>query len=219
VFRGIWRAWLLLLLEAIAGWLVVVAVSAFVVALLARRWGHDPFGWILLSAAMGPIVIAGLVGARIGDLNRSSPGKDRLTSRGGEQKFRILAACDGSAYGSLIARGIVDRQPDAEVTVLAVLPRESEPGQDQRSQMDHDDRVAAMTKEPLAILGRASIPTNVAVAYGVPGEEIVRCAEADQPDLVMVGRRGTGLTKLFLGSVSDYVVRWTDRPVLVVGSS
>lgn len=206
-------------LEAIALWLGLVAVSAFVVGLLARRWGHDPFGWVLLSAVMGPIVVVGLVGARIGERERPSRRRDQLSPRDRQRKFRILAACDGSAYGSLIARGIVDHHPDAEVTVLAVLPKESEPGPDQRSRMDHDGRVAAITKEPLAILERAGIPASIIVAYGVPGEEIVRCAEEDRPDLVMVGRRGVGLTKLLLGSVSDHVVRWTERPVLIVGTS
>ena len=204
--------------EAIAAWLTLVAVSAFVVALLARRWGHDPFGWVFLSAVMGPIAIVGLVGARIGERERPSPRRKQPSEGDARPKFRILAACDGSAYGALIARRIVERHPDAGVTILAVLPKESQPRSDERSRMDHDARVAAITKEPLAILEHAGIPASVSVAYGVPGEEIVRCANEDRPDLVMVGRRGAGLTKLLLGSVSDHVVRSTERPVLIVGN-
>jgi nucleotide-binding universal stress UspA family protein len=209
----------MLLFEAIAGWLALVAISAFVVALLARRWGHDPFGWVLLSAVMGPIAIVGLVGARIGERDRPSPRTGPRSARRGQAAFRILAACDRSAYGPLIARRIVDLHPDADVTLLAVLPKESEPGADERSRMDHDERVAAIMTEPLAILEHAGIPASISVAYGIPGEEIVRCAREDRPDLVIVGRRGAGLTTLLLGSVSEYVVRSTDRPVLIVGDA
>lgn len=205
-------------LEALYLWLAVVAVSALVVAVLARRWGHDPFGWILLSAVIGPIVIVGLIGTRHGELGRMSRRRGQISSRDGQRTFRILAACDGSAYGALVARSIVEHHPDAEVMVLTVLPKESEPGTDQRSKMDRDDRVKASTRESLAILARAGIPASVSVAYGAPGEEIVRCADDGHPDLVMIGRRGAGLSKLLLGSVSDHVVRCTERPVMVVGS-
>ena len=102
------------------------------------------------------------------------------------------------------------------MTLLTVPPKELEPRTDEDSMVDHDAQVAANTKEPLAILERASVPASVSVAYGVPGEEIVRCAQEDRPDLVILGRRSMGFTKLLLGSVSDFVVRWTERPVLIV---
>jgi len=208
----------MLAIEAIVAWLVIVAASAFVVSLLARRWGHDPFGWILLSAVLGPIVLVGLLGARMGELERPSRRRAQVSGREGAPKFRILAAVDGSPYGSLIARRIVNQHPGARVTLLAVLPKESEPGGDERSRMDHDARVAAITSAPLAILEAAGCDATVTVAYGVAGEEIVRCAEEESPDLLIVGRRGAGLTKLLLGSVSDYVVRSTERPVMIVGA-
>jgi nucleotide-binding universal stress UspA family protein len=52
---------------------------------------------------------------------------------------------------------------------------------------------------------------------GDPGESIVEAAEAEGADLIVVGTHERGAVgRLFLGSVSDYVVRHARCPVLVV---
>ncbi|MGC8634589.1 MAG: universal stress protein [Candidatus Limnocylindrales bacterium] len=63
--------------------------------------------------------------------------------------------------------------------------------------------------------------SGVAAAYltweGQPGEAIVAAAEAESADLVVVGTHGRNvLGRLLLGSVSEYVVRHSRVPVLVV---
>jgi nucleotide-binding universal stress UspA family protein len=58
--------------------------------------------------------------------------------------------------------------------------------------------------------------SRVIVAYGVPGEEILRAAEEEKADTILVGRRGAGLTKALIGSVSDYVVKNAKQPVALV---
>jgi nucleotide-binding universal stress UspA family protein len=52
---------------------------------------------------------------------------------------------------------------------------------------------------------------------GDPGESIVEASEAESADLIVVGthERGT-VGRLFLGSVSDHVVRHARCPVMVV---
>lgn len=52
---------------------------------------------------------------------------------------------------------------------------------------------------------------------GDPGESIVEVAEAEAADLIVVGTHERGAVgRLFLGSVSDYVVRHARCPVMVV---
>lgn len=52
---------------------------------------------------------------------------------------------------------------------------------------------------------------------GNPGEEIVKHAENDGADLIIVGTHGhTGLNRLLLGSVAEYIVRHAEVPVLTV---
>lgn len=63
--------------------------------------------------------------------------------------------------------------------------------------------------------------SGVAATYltweGQPGEAIVAAAEAESADLVVVGTHGRNvLGRLLLGSVSEYVVRHSRAPVLVV---
>jgi len=58
------------------------------------------------------------------------------------------------------------------------------------------------------------------VLEGKPAEEIQRCAQTEQADLVVIGTQGlTGYRRLILGSIARKVLRKTDRPVLVVPSS
>ena len=52
---------------------------------------------------------------------------------------------------------------------------------------------------------------------GVAGESIVDAAEAESADLIVVGTHERGAVgRLFLGSVSDHVVRHARCPVMVV---
>lgn len=52
--------------------------------------------------------------------------------------------------------------------------------------------------------------------YGAEGTAIVRAAEKVDADVVIVGARGLGGSEAVLGSVSDMVVHYCPRPVLVV---
>lgn len=52
--------------------------------------------------------------------------------------------------------------------------------------------------------------------YGGEGTAIVRAAEKVDADVVVVGARGLGGSEAVLGSVSDMVVHYASRPVLVV---
>jgi nucleotide-binding universal stress UspA family protein len=62
---------------------------------------------------------------------------------------------------------------------------------------------------------------GVAVSFlvwdGDPGDMIVSAVEAEHADMVIVGSHGRGAVgRLFLGSVSEHVVRHAPCPVLVV---
>ena len=73
-----------------------------------------------------------------------------------------------------------------------------------------------MTSATLAALSSGGVTARIAVVFGQAGEEIVRLAENEQADLIIVGRRGAGLSRALLGSVSDYVVKHATRPVLII---
>ena len=69
----------------------------------------------------------------------------------------------------------------------------------------------------VARLGKDGVATSSVVKVGVAVDEILRYADAEHVDLIVVGTHGrTGLSRLMLGSVAERVVRGAKPPVLTV---
>jgi nucleotide-binding universal stress UspA family protein len=77
------------------------------------------------------------------------------------------------------------------------------------------NRLAAMGVT-LAVAAGWEAEALVERTYGGEGLQFTQLAEKLDPDLVLVGSRGLGGAKAVLGSVSDMVVHYASRPVLVV---
>lgn len=205
----------MLMLELFLVWLAIVFVSETIVIYLCHRWGHDPAGWTLLAMAMGPIAIVGLIGTRQRDVEHATMAQD-LSAPDDDGHGSIVVACDGSAATRSLAEHLLARcDPDSEMILVAVLPHEAVPREDAASQRERDERVERMTGEASALLRERGRRFRVIARYGHPGEEILLVAEACEAALILVGRRGAGLSRL-LGSVSGYVVSRAQRPVTVV---
>ncbi len=64
---------------------------------------------------------------------------------------------------------------------------------------------------------RRGIAVTTRVATGIPSEEVITAARAEDSDLIVVGTRGkTGLTHVLLGSTAERVIRGAPCPVLTV---
>jgi nucleotide-binding universal stress UspA family protein len=62
-----------------------------------------------------------------------------------------------------------------------------------------------------------AVPVRTAVLEGSPSREIVRYAETEECDLVVMGTHGRGgIDRLLLGSVAESVVRGSSVPVTTV---
>lgn len=62
-----------------------------------------------------------------------------------------------------------------------------------------------------------SLPVEHRVASGFPVDEILRLAEKEPFDLIVMGTHGrTGLSRLLMGSVAEQVLRRAQCPVLTV---
>jgi nucleotide-binding universal stress UspA family protein len=65
-----------------------------------------------------------------------------------------------------------------------------------------------------------AVPMRCLIWQGDPGEAIVEAAIAESVDLIVVGSHGrTGMDRLFMGSVSERIVRTSPLPVLVARST
>ncbi len=64
---------------------------------------------------------------------------------------------------------------------------------------------------------RRGIAVTTRVATGIPSEEVITAARAEDSDLLVVGTRGkTGLAHVLLGSTAERVIRGAPCPVLTV---
>ena len=75
--------------------------------------------------------------------------------------------------------------------------------------------------EGLAVpLRHAALPVTTALREGVADEQIVAYAQEQGIDLIVMSTHGhRGVTRFFLGSVTDRVIRAGQTPVLVVPAS
>ena len=92
------------------------------------------------------------------------------------------------------------------------------PGGRFRARVDQVRERREQQAQALVERGREEgIDVSFLVWTGDPGDQIVSAAEAERVDMVLVGSHGRGAVgRLFLGSVSEHVVRNAPCPVLVV---
>jgi nucleotide-binding universal stress UspA family protein len=140
---------------------------------------------------------------------------------------RILVAVDGSAYAEKALKTGVDLAKiyRAKLIILHVILRRfyavtpSEAGV-----LATTVFVKEMEAEGKEIIAKAdSYAKSQGVDYecklvqGVPAEEIVKTAQSDKVDLIVMGSRGlTEVRAFLLGSVSDKVTHHSKCPTLIV---
>jgi nucleotide-binding universal stress UspA family protein len=85
---------------------------------------------------------------------------------------------------------------------------------------EYTDKCVEMLRSLTAEANTAGISAEFTQSYGSPGKTICQLAKNWQADLIVIGRRGrTGLSELFLGSVSNYVLHHAPCSVLTVQST
>lgn len=82
----------------------------------------------------------------------------------------------------------------------------------------HSNRYApALIERAESLLRAAGFPTERRIETGDPREALIRIAEDERVDVLVVGSQGrTGITRLLLGSVSAHTVTHAPCSVLVV---
>lgn len=137
-------------------------------------------------------------------------------------RFRnVLVATDFSANAALALERAawLPLAPDPTLHVLTVAP-EDVPIR-MAAELDRDVKsMLAKARAELAAsieqrIGKAKVVP--AVLRGTPFAEILRCAQSEGVELIVLGRHGTWKVRdLFIGSTAERVVRKGDTPVLIV---
>ena len=151
----------------------------------------------------------------------ATPSATSTTARApGIQK--LLLATDLSEASSAAteeAFGLAERL-GASLHIVSVIDPGSLllPGGRFRARVDQVRENREQAAQALVERGRAAgVTVSFLVWTGDPGDMIVEAAEAEHADMIVVGSHGRGAVgRLFLGSVSEHVVRNAPCPVLVV---
>lgn len=135
---------------------------------------------------------------------------------------RILVGYDGSAQArkALHVALEVAKAFRGEVLALAVVrpPEFAEVPEELEGFLEEAERRLSeafyFAEEEAAKRG---VPLEARLQVGHPAETLIRVAEGEGFDLIVLGRRGlTTIERWMLGSVSERVLRYAHCPVLVV---
>lgn len=199
----------------VAVWLVIGTITG---VWMIRR-GHDLL-WIFIAVVLGPLFppIA---------LERVERGGPRLVTAGtfdappprerAPAALRILVGTDGSVESQSALQAAV-RLFGSHCGALILAEVVSYEAAEDTARTDIDpvsERLNAACEE----IARQGIPVSFQILAGSPGETLRRFANQQSMDLIVIGRRGRGLTSHLMGSVSAYLVEHSEVPVLVVEPS
>jgi nucleotide-binding universal stress UspA family protein len=137
---------------------------------------------------------------------------------------RVLVPLDGSklAEETLPHAAVHAGQFGGEIVLLKVLGPLPEPSMAGRGVVRSAEAASAQLAQDYlegiaAGLREQGIPAQTATVEGKPYVEIIRFAEENEIDLVVMSTRGhSGLSRWLLGSVADRVARGATVPLLLV---
>lgn len=191
------------------GWLLIGLLAGL---LMARR-GYDRL-WVLIAVPLGPLFVP-IALERI----RRRPAVAEFGTTGEPPKRsgaaigpRVLVGLDGSAQTA----GVLDTAlelfgSDCGLLVLAeVVPFDATEAVD-RDAIDAASGRLMKAAEGVTVAGMV----HTEVLTGPPGPTLRQFAETQDMDVLVVGRRGQGLSARILGSVSADVVENSVVPVLL----
>lgn len=138
---------------------------------------------------------------------------------------RILIALDGSELSEIIfpyAKEMAARMGFELIFLYVCNPHESELFSVYRAYIEHTAETVAseagqIREETSTQAQEPQIKAAGKVAVGHPAEEILRCADEEEVDLLLMATHGrSGIKRWALGSVADKVLRSSAVPVLLV---
>lgn len=181
-------------------------------ALFLARRGYRDRTWWFLGAMLGPLFVPIALERGRGQQQvvERTPAAGGTTDADGAPT--VVVGVDGSAESDRSVRDTVRLfgEGDARVVlVMAVDPDIVEFHDDTER-----DRCRTLLTERAGWFPEARAPA-VEIASGEPGRVLLDVAESEGADLVVVGRRGKGMSHSLLGSVAQYVTRHARTPVLL----
>jgi nucleotide-binding universal stress UspA family protein len=138
---------------------------------------------------------------------------------------RMLVPLDGSELAEVVfayAKELAGRLGTDVILFHVCAPEEAEQLPMRRAYIEHSVEIIRSQSEELlkksgAQAGSKTLEVRGEVATGYPAEEIIRYAEANDVDLILMATHGrSGIKRWTMGSVADKVLRVSKVPVWLV---
>jgi len=187
-----------------AGWLSI----GLGLSLVMGRRGHDAFSWLILGTLFGPLGADFAFEARGEENTRPELVAARRSS--GRGPVDVLAGVDGSpeSQAALLAAARLLGARLGRLTLATVIPYDAG--------VDRKRSARAMLEHQGALVG---VGPQLELLHGRPAPILLERAVDDGYDLLVIGARGAGASKAFLGSTAVDVAEWARIPVLLVGAT
>jgi nucleotide-binding universal stress UspA family protein len=196
----------------LGGVAVVVWVFAGVLAalVLLGRQGYRDLRWYLIGAVLGPLFIP--IAAERADRSVTVEAGDGDPLPGGSSVVVGVDGSPGSDRAVLLAASLFGAARSHIVLVTVVDPDAADaPDDEQRS------GARSMLSERARWFGDDVAAGRIVtrVVYGQPTRAIETTAETHGAAVVVLGRRGAGLSRHLLGSVATQITQRAAVPVLL----
>lgn len=180
---------------------------------LGRRGYRDP-KWYLIGAALGPLFVPiALERGRAQDrVVERTPMADGAPAGDGAA-LTVVVGVDGSGESDRSVRDaarLFTADGTRVVLVMAIDPDVVEFADDTER-----NRCRSLLADRADWFSGSS--PVVEIVSGRPGHALLEVAQQESADVVVVGRRGRGLSHRMLGSVAEHVTRHSPAPVLLAG--
>lgn len=205
----------MMILAALLAWVGVGAV----LGIYEARRGHWRWIWVLYVLA-GPFAL---------NLSRLIEENERLSrpipldaQTGGHRAgLRILAGVDGSVDSLDAVRAAVDLlgSRGGDITLAMVVQfeiHESRTGSPADEEPWRDGATAVLHEARTVVADGAGFEPSTVLLSGAPADALVKHAEALGFDVIVVGRRGRGLSRFLLGSCASRLAKQAGVPTLIV---
>lgn len=192
---------------------VVLWVAAGLAAALhLGRRGYRSSSWYLLGAVLGPLFVPIALerGRRQERVVERAP---LLAGSAADGAVTVVVGVDGSAESDRCVRDAIHLFGRGETRVVLVMA--VDPDAVEFADAAELDRCRGVLRERAAWF-----PTGepaVELVTGEPARALLEVATAEEADVVVVGRRGRGLSTRLLGSVAEHVSHHARAPVLLAG--
>jgi nucleotide-binding universal stress UspA family protein len=192
-------------------------------ALIMGRHGHDPFAWWLLGTLLGPLAVPLAVSSE----GRQAERPERLGAGApGRGPVDVLVGLDGSPEAGAALLTVLDLLGPqlGRLTLATVIDLDASVEHDRAKDQARVElrrradlvQMRLWTPSPEADEDGRRFPDLILVP-GQPAEALQRLAVEGGYDLLAVGSRGTGLSKVLLGSTASALAAKAKIPVLLAG--